>query len=180
MPPNDEIVTVDHCEVVYDHYFRIEKELLKIPDQDDYTYYTLIGAPVAVMILAKTEDERYVLNREYRHPVREILLSCPGGVKGEDESPLECAERELLEETGFKAESFEIIGESYPFPGVCTQKTVYVTAKNAFDTGKHAREHAEFILETVLLTHSDIKRSIQNKIPIDGLLLSALSFELLK
>lgn len=167
---------VKETEVIYNEYFRIEKDRLLIPDQQDYHYYTLIAAPVAVMVLAKTSEGLYVLNWEYRHPVKKILLSCPGGVMNRDESPLACAERELIEETGYQAEDFEIIGESFPFPGICTQKTVYVRAKNAFNTGVHAREHAEFIEETVLFRPEELKQSIK-KVPVDGLLLSALFFE---
>ena len=169
--------TVNGTEIIYDEYFRIEKDCLQIPEKGDYSYYTLIIAPVAVMVLAKTADGCYVLNWEYRHPVKKTLLSCPGGVMDPGESPTECAARELLEETGYKAEAFEQIGEAYPFPGICTQKTVYVRAKNAYDTSAHAREHAEFILETALFTPEELKKTIREKVSVDALLLSALSFE---
>jgi len=175
----NKLPTVKSTEILYDEYFRIEKDHLKTPEQTDYNYYTIIAAPIAVMVLAKTVDGRYVLNWEYRHPTKKTLLSCPGGVKDPGESPTECAARELLEETGYQAEGFEQIGEAYPFPGVCTQKTVYVRAKNAVDTGSHAREHAEFILESALFTPDELKKCIREKASVDGLLLSALSFEFL-
>jgi ADP-ribose pyrophosphatase len=178
MHQNRILPSVKKTEVLLDEYFRVEKEALDIPGQPPYAYYSVIASSIAVMVLAKTAEGRYVLNWEYRHPVKKVLLSCPGGAMDKDESPLECARRELLEETGFKAEEFEIIGEAYPFPGICTQKTVYVGAKNAVDTGLHAREHAEFILETVLFSPEELKTRIR-KAPVDGLLLSALSFEFL-
>lgn len=162
MHPND-FLTVDHTEILYDNFFRVERDRLKISGQPDYDYYTLVTSPVAVMVVAKTADGRYVLNWEYRHPVKKTLLSCPGGILEKEESPLECAARELLEETGYKAERFEKIGEAYPFPGICPQKTVYVRAENAVHTGRHALERAEFILETVLLTPEELQGAIKKK-----------------
>lgn len=178
MPRNKHLPTVSKTEVLHDAYFRLEKDSLDIQEHGEYSYYTLVTAPVAVTVLAKTADGRYVLNWEYRHPIKKALLSCPGGVLAPGELPEACAARELLEETGYQAEEFETIGESYPFPGVCTQKTVYVRAKNAVDTGAHALENAEFILETALFTQSELQEQIR-KAPVDGLLLSALSFEYL-
>lgn len=92
-----------------------------------------------------------------------------------DESPTACAQRELLEETGFKAEHFEIMGESYPFPGICTQKIIYVRAYNAVLSGPKQLEHAEFI-ETELFTPDKLKKTLKNKTPTDGLLLTSLFF----
>lgn len=175
MSLNNQLPTVKKTEVLHDEYVRLQKDLLTIPGQADYHYYTLTAAPVAVMILAQTSDGRFVLNWEYRHPVKKTILSCPGGVLDHGETPLSCAERELLEETGYRAEGFTVMGEAYPFPGICTQKTVYVRAKNAVDTGSQALEHAEFIMETALFTSEELKKIVRET-TVDGLLLSALCF----
>lgn len=154
-------------------FFELRKEKLKIPQQEDYYYYTLEGPPFAAMVLATTIQNDYVLNWEYRHPVKQILLSCPGGIMSHNESAIMCAQRELLEETGFMAEHFEVMGESYPLPGICAQKIIYVRAFNAVQTAPQQLEHAELI-ETELFTPEKLKKALKNNTPTDSLLLTAL------
>ena len=156
-------------------FFQLRKERLKIPHQEDYDYYTLESSPFSVMVIGTTPQNEYVLNWEYRHPVKKVLLSCPGGILDGDESPIECAKREFLEETGFTAECFELMGESFPFPGICPQKTFFVRAYNAVLSAPKKLDHAELI-ETELFTLEKLKKAFQNKVPTDSFLLTALFF----
>lgn len=160
--------------VVHDNgFFQLRKERLEITPHDSYDYYTLEAAPFAVMVIATTHHNEYVLNWEYRHPVKSILLSCPGGIMHAGETPLECASRELLEETGYRAEQFELIGEAHPFPGICSQKTIYVRAHNATFSGPQQLDQVEYI-ETALFSPEKLKQTLAAQTPVDGLLLSAL------
>jgi ADP-ribose pyrophosphatase len=162
--------------VLYEEsFFQLRKEKLKIDGGEGYDYYTLESFPVAVMVIATTPQNEYVLNWEYRHPVRKILLSSPGGIMHNDESPIECAKRELLEETGYAAEHLEIAGEAYPFPGITPQKTFFVRGYNATKQGPPHLERAEFI-ETELFSQEKLKKLLQNHVAADGLLLTALYF----
>lgn len=74
--------------------------------------------PGAVGVVPVTDDNKIVLVEQYRYPVKRKLLEIPAGKfdkPGED--PLECAKRELEEETGFKAEEFIYLGYIYTTPG---------------------------------------------------------------
>lgn len=171
----NELPEVVSSETVYTSFFQIKKETLKLSNQKNYDYYILEPSPFSVMVLATTPYNEYVLNWEYRHPVKHVLLSCPGGVLYENETPETCAERELLEETGYSAESFEIMGETHPFPGICSQKTYFVRAYNAVQSGPSQLEAAEWI-ETELFSPEKLKKKLESKTPTDGLLLTALFF----
>lgn len=162
-------------EVVYKNFFQIKKEQIEIPERGPYDYYSLVADPFAVMVIATTAYNEYVLNWEYRHPTGQTLLSCPGGIMHDNEEPLTCAERELLEETGYTAENFELIGESYPFPGICPQKTYFVRAYNAVQSQPQNLDRSELI-QTELFTHEKLKKKLNGKTPLDGLLLTALFF----
>lgn len=63
-------------------------------------FYHLHFDPV-VCIVAETEDGQAIMERQYRHAVKEILTEIPAGIVEKGEDPLEAAQRELLEETGF-------------------------------------------------------------------------------
>ncbi len=164
---------------VYEGFFRVRRDLLTLPSRELYPYDILETAPFAVMVLATTPEGNYVVSREYRHPTQSFLLSCPGGIKMEEESAEECANRELREETGFTASTFQVIGEAFPFPGVTDQKTIYMRALNATREGPQALEAAEFI-EPVILSEKELKTEILEGAPVDGLLLTALFFNSLQ
>lgn len=69
-------------------------------------------------IIALTRDNEVVLVKQYRHGIGNVLLEFPGGVVETGEDPLVGAQRELLEETGYKASRFIQIGKVYPNPAL--------------------------------------------------------------
>lgn len=189
MSPN-KLPLVLEKKVVFQEHFLVEKSRLQVAPSPPYDYYTLVTtSPIAVMVLATTAEGAYVLNWEYRPPTQKVLLSCPGGLLDPGETPLEAAARELREETGYEAAHFSLLGESYPLPGVCTQKTIFVQAREAHRGGAPRREATEYILETLLLSPEALRAMIQREsspeetrqknaalpLGIDGLLLSALA-----
>lgn len=74
----------------------------------------VIEHPGAAGVVAFDEDGKLLLVRQYRYPVGEELLELPAGKIDPGETPLECAARELHEETGYKAEKFVSLGKFYP------------------------------------------------------------------
>jgi ADP-ribose pyrophosphatase len=83
-----------------------------------------IEHPGAVVIvpLRLTEGEPEVLMlRQYRLALGQTILELPAGTRGWEEEWLACAQRELREETGFRAESFTSLGEFWPAPGLSSE-----------------------------------------------------------
>ena len=79
--------------------------------------------PGAVAVVAVNEANQVLMIRQYRHPVREFLWEIPAGLLDvEGESELLAAERELLEETGFRADSIEPLIDFYTTPGGNSEK----------------------------------------------------------
>jgi ADP-ribose pyrophosphatase len=80
----------------------------------EWIYFKGSGAagaiPGAVAVAAFTEDNKMVLTRQYRHPLRKVIFDLPAGGMHEGESPEQAALRELEEETGYTAEKLEWIG----------------------------------------------------------------------
>ena len=66
--------------------------------------------PGAVMIIPLLSDGRVVLERQFRYPLRRTAIEFPAGKIDAGESPLQCGQRELLEETGYRAAKWSYLG----------------------------------------------------------------------
>ena len=66
--------------------------------------------PGAVTVVALLDNGHVVLERQYRHPLRRTMIEIPAGKIDPGEAPLACAQRELLEETGYSAAKWIHLG----------------------------------------------------------------------
>jgi len=84
--------------------------------------------PGAVVIIPRFDDRllrdggRIYLIRNYRVAVDETLIELPAGTLEPNEDPLECAHRELEEETGYRAAKIEKLHEFYMSPGILNER----------------------------------------------------------
>jgi ADP-ribose pyrophosphatase len=86
------------------------------------TQREVVVHPGAVVILALMDDGRVLLIKNRRYSVGQILIELPAGTLEKDEDPMNCAGRELLEETGYLAGKLKPIGSFYSSPGVLSEK----------------------------------------------------------
>ncbi|MBT2399597.1 NUDIX domain-containing protein [Streptomyces sp. ISL-100] len=78
--------------------------------------------PGSVAVLALDENDRVLVIRQYRHPVRQKLWEIPAGLLDvPGENPLSAAQRELYEEAHVKAEEWHVLADVYPTPGGCDE-----------------------------------------------------------
>jgi ADP-ribose pyrophosphatase len=97
-------------------------------------------AKEAVMIVALTDDGRIVLVEEFRPAVNAPVISPPAGLVG-DEGPEEAvvaARRELSEETGYEAASFELLARGPGSAGQSSEMITFFLARGALLTGEQA------------------------------------------
>ena len=69
-----------------------------------------IRHPGAVMVVPMLSDTRFVMERQYRYPLQQVLLEFPAGKIDPGEPPFRTGQRELLEETGFRAGQWALAG----------------------------------------------------------------------
>ncbi|MDQ4038137.1 MAG: NUDIX hydrolase [Actinomycetota bacterium] len=87
--------------------------------------------PGAVGVIALDEEERVVLIRQYRHPVRSYLWEVPAGLLDVADEPLvETARRELLEEAGLAARRWDRLLDLYASPGGSTETVTIFLARD--------------------------------------------------
>lgn len=81
-----------------------------------------VGAVSCVLALRNRGGYREaLLVGQYRHPVGETIWEMPAGRIDRGEDPLECAKRELAEETGYEAADWQYLGAFYSSPGFTTE-----------------------------------------------------------
>lgn len=70
--------------------------------------------PGAACIVALTDDNEIIIERQFRYPFHTIITEIPAGKLDPEEDPLVAAKRELKEETGFVADEWTYLGDFYP------------------------------------------------------------------
>lgn len=128
----------------------------------------------AVAVLAFNEAGEALLVKQYRKPVEDFTLEIPAGKLEVSEEPMECALRELEEETGYKAGSIEFIAEILSSPGFSNEKIFLYKAGDLKASTPHFDED-EFI-EITSVSKADVMQKIKSKAIKDGKTLVALLY----
>ncbi|HET9096467.1 MAG TPA: NUDIX hydrolase [Candidatus Baltobacteraceae bacterium] len=104
----------------------------------------IVEHPGSYAVAALPAPDRLVLVRQYRHAAGQALWEIPAGTADRDESCEDGARRELREETGYAADSLELLCAVYPTPGYCTER-VSIYAARGLHAGPQQLEDDERI-----------------------------------
>ncbi|HQK82573.1 MAG TPA: NUDIX hydrolase [Atribacter sp.] len=95
-----------------------------------------ITHPGAVTIIATTPENQIILIRQFRAPAGQWLWEIPAGTLEPDEDPLDCAIRELEEETGFTSKHWKYLFPVFLAPGYSTELIHFFWASRAYPVEK--------------------------------------------
>ena len=110
----------------------------------EHTLREVVEHPGGVTVIP-VDDEGFVYCvRQFRYPMQEHLLEVPAGKLEKEEEPLQCAKRELSEETGISASDYVFLGKIYPSPGFC-KEILYIYMARGLSYGKPHPDHNEFL-----------------------------------
>ncbi len=114
--------------------------------QDKSGKFYIIDAPDWVNVLALTPKMDVILVKQYRHGIDEITLEIPGGaVDPVDGDPQKAAERELLEETGYRSVKWEHLGTVSSNPAIFTNYCHFYLATDCEKVSGQNLDHLEEI-----------------------------------
>ncbi len=118
---------------------RVHLEVHQLRDQETgkKSFREVIVHPGAVVILPFASRTEIILIKQRRHAIGKAILELPAGTLEANEIPMNCAGRELLEETGFLAGRMRMLGNFYSSPGILSEK-MYAFA--AHDLEKHEQK----------------------------------------
>ncbi|MEQ8788381.1 MAG: NUDIX hydrolase [Pirellulaceae bacterium] len=109
----------------------------------------VVRHPGAVTVLPLLDDGRVCLIRNFRPAVGRTLVELPAGTLEPNEPPRETAHRELIEETGYRAQSMAPLGEFFLSPGILDER-MHLFVATGLTAGEAEREPGEIIENLVV------------------------------
>ena len=107
---------IDSERVFDGRLLHVRRDTVRLPSGNAATREYIVH-PGAVLIAPRRADGRWIVERQYRYPLGRVFLEFPAGKIDPGEPPLDCARRELLEETGYIAREWARAGVMHPVIG---------------------------------------------------------------
>ncbi|WNB93648.1 NUDIX hydrolase [Bacillus sp. NEB1478] len=122
----------------------------------------IVKHPGAVAVLAVTDDGKILMVEQFRKPLEKTIVEIPAGKLEKGENPLECAKRELLEETGYSCEKIESIGSFYTSPGFADELIHLYFTDTLIHKGEQMTDEDEFV-NVLEISIAEAKEMMKNQ-----------------
>ena len=164
-----------HVHEVHQHYqgslFSFVSEDVTLPN-GSRTELAIVRHPGSTAVVPLFDDNTVLMERQYRHAVEDYLLEIPAGTMEPGERPLDCARRELEEETGYVAADFIEISRLLILPAYSDEK-IYLYLARGLSLSRRNLDKDE-IIDVVKYPIEDTMNMIDDGKIIDALTILAL------
>jgi ADP-ribose pyrophosphatase len=143
---------VSSAVLVRSRLITVRSDKVRMPD-NNLAERDVVEHPGAVGVLALDEADQILMIRQYRHPVGRLLWEIPAGLRdvpGED--PWVTAQRELLEETGYRARDWHVLADYFTSPGFSTERLRVFLASGLEEVPAEERTYVPHDEEAQLVT----------------------------
>lgn len=130
-------------ELLKGHFLHVVRDTVRLPDGGSASREYVLH-PGAVAVVPLLDDGRIVLERQYRHPMQQVMIELPAGKMDEGEGALVCGRRELLEETGYVAREWAYAFTLYPTVAYSDEAIQVWFARGLEHRGSQL-DHGEFL-----------------------------------
>jgi ADP-ribose pyrophosphatase len=177
IPLTEEKAEVLSSETVFDGpLFRVSRDRLVEPGGKQATRDIVRhNGSVVILALDKEKNKRdpwVVVERQYRHAANHYLWELPAGKLEAGEDPLQGAQRELVEETGYHAKKWKPLIEYYASPGFLGESMIVFVAEGLVAGDAHPEDDEQIAFRLVKL--SELLKLIEKGAIVDGKTLTAL------
>lgn len=136
--------------------------------------YEMIKHPGAALIVPFLSADKVLMLKQLRPVIGSSIYELPAGTLNRNETPLSCARREIIEETGYSAGRLKLIGAIYPVPGYSTEK-IFIYKAWCLKKVAHKAEEDE-VIDTMILNRSRVKSLFRSGKINDAKTIAALAF----
>ncbi|MBQ0958689.1 NUDIX hydrolase [Ideonella sp. 4Y11] len=136
-------------------FLDVRCDVARLPDGTEATREYIVH-PGAVMIVPITDDGRLVMERQCRYPLQTVLLEFPAGKIDPGEPRWRCAQRELLEETGYRAREWACAALMHNAPAY-SNELIEVWFARGLELGEQQLDAGEF-LDVCLVDEAELER----------------------
>ena len=136
--------TLDDRVVFQGKYLQLHYADVRLPNGET-SYREYLKHPGAVMIMPLFDNGDVLLERQYRYPLRKVFVEFPAGKKDEGETPLDTAQRELLEETGYRAERYTHVTDIHNALAYCDEVIHFYLAEGLTQVSEQQLDDNEFV-----------------------------------
>jgi ADP-ribose pyrophosphatase len=120
----------------------------------------VVTHPGSVVVLPVLPGGRIVMVRQYRHATRQYLWELVAGRMERGENPKKAAQRELIEETGYRAKKFRVFLDVFPTPGFLEER-MYILLAEGVTAGEAQPEEDEKLL-VASYTRKQLQQMMRN------------------
>ncbi|MDB5889294.1 MAG: hydrolase [Polaromonas sp.] len=135
--------TTSSEEILKGRFLHVFRDMVALPDGSAASREYVVH-PGAVMVVAQLADGSLILERQYRYPMKAAMIEFPAGKLDPGESSLACAQRELLEETGYTAREWARAGVLHPVISYSTE-FIDIWFARKLSAGKAQLDAGEFL-----------------------------------
>lgn len=150
---------------------KVRSDAVRLPDGSE-SFREWVAHPGAVVIIAQLDNGRLLFERQYRYPLRRVMLELPAGKIEKSEAELATAQRELIEETGYQASGWHHLGALHTCIGYSDERIEIYLARGLVHVG--AQPDAGEILELLDLSLEEALEAVRTGRITDGKTVAAL------
>ncbi len=143
----------------------IEKRSIRLPNGIEKE--KVIVHPSNAVAILPLNGDRCKLLKQYRYAIDQYIFEAPAGTMEPGEDPLETARRELIEETGFTAQTMFQKGFIYTTPGYTDEKIFLFEARDLSPSQEYGKDEDE-VIEVVDIAIIDLIGMIRNGTIVDA------------
>ena len=137
-------LTLDDRVVYEGHYLKLHHATVQLPNGAT-SYREYLKHPGAVMIMPLFDNGDVLLERQYRYPMGKVFIEFPAGKKDAGEAPLDTAQRELLEETGYRAAHYTHVTDIHNALAYCDEVIHFYLAEGLTQVSEQQLDDNEFV-----------------------------------
>jgi ADP-ribose pyrophosphatase len=166
-----QVTSVELCK---GDFLQALRDTVRLPDGALATREYVVH-PGAVMVVPMLEDDNgellLVMERQFRYPLNRVMIEFPAGKLDKGETSIHCAQRELQEETGYRATSWARVGLLHPVIAYSTEFIDIWFARGLLPGGQHL-DQGEF-LDVFTATPDELMRWCRDGLVTDAKTLTA-------